>query len=133
MDELELECYQDPFKEGSDSYGMLVSKDGALWEVVPVMDERAEYAEENPDDWETVDEMDGKIGAACKEHGVLWLDTDWKHFEIDLTEFELLGLNATRIEPEVIERPEGVEISRTRLLDHKGYVRINVLFSPTVS
>ena len=126
----DLETYHDPFKEGSDSYGVIVGRSDSIWEVSPLLDERAEYCDENPDDEDAPWTMEDKIVEACRENSVIWLDTDWKHFEIDLTDFQILGLKAEYLEPVILSQPETLKIDEVQLLDDKGYVTINIQFIP---
>ena len=56
------------------------------------------------------------------------MDTDWKHFEIDLSDFEALGLEAERIEPRALQVPDGVELDEIVLLGPESYVTVNVVF-----
>ena len=126
--DLDLESYQDPFKEGSDSYGIIVGKSEDLWEVAPLLDERSEYCDENPEDEDAPWTMEDNIVNACNEHNVIWLDTDWKHFEVDINDFETLGLQVDYLEPSILSLPEGLVIDRVHLGDHKNYTTINILF-----
>lgn len=126
--DLGLESYQDPFKEGSDSFGILVGQSDDLWEVAPLLDERAEYCDENPDDEDAPWTMEDKIYEACQANNVVWLDTDWKHFEVDITDFKTLGLEVEYTEPIVISQPEGLVIDEVKLTDRQKYHTINLLF-----
>jgi hypothetical protein len=125
-----LTTYDDPYKEGSDSYGMLVGPGGAVEEVASLLEARFAFTEENPEDYDENVAHEERIWAACEAHGVIWLDTDWKHFEIDLCDFDQVGLEANRVEPEVLSAPEGVDIDEVVQLGPKSYVTINVVFRP---
>ena len=125
--ELGFETYQDPFKEGSDSYGIIIGDSDGVEAVSALLDERSEYCEENPDDEDAVWTMEEPIVAACNKHKVAWLDTDWKHFEIELDELEVLGLTVTRFEPTVIAHPETLHIKEVWLLGARNYATVNVL------
>lgn len=125
--ELGFESYQDPFKEGSDSYGIIVGSSDGVSVVSALLDERAEYCEENPDDEDAAWTMEDPIVEACNTHNVAWLDTDWKHFEIDIDDLTVLGLTAERIEPTVIDQPDTLHIDEVLLLGDRNYVTINVL------
>ena len=126
--DFDLESYQDPFKEGSDSYGLIVGRSEDLWNVAHLLDERSDYCDENPDDEDASWTMEDNIVNACSAHNVIWLDTDWKHFEIDISDFDTLGLQVDYLEPSILNLPEGLIIDQVQLGDHKNYTTINLLF-----
>ena len=127
--QLDLDTYQDPFKEGSDSFGILVGRSQDVWEVAPLLDERAEYCDEHPDDEDAPWTMEEAIEEACQKHSVIWLDTDWKHFEVDLDDFATLGIEAERVEPVVLAKPEELLLENILLFGQDRYITFNILFS----
>ena len=99
--------------------------------MAPLLDERADYCNEHPDDEDAPWTMEDQIVEACNTHTVIWLDTDWKHFEIDLNDFDLLGLNVDYIEPVILSQPKDLVIDEVHLLDDQNYVTINIQFINT--
>ena len=128
LGDFNLESYHDPFKEGSDSYGLLIGQSENLWEVAPLLDEREEYCNAHPDDEDAPWTMEEPIVEACDQYSVIWLDTDWKHFEVDLNDFDTLGLNVEYIEPVILSQPQDIVIDKIDLLDDRNYVTINLQF-----
>lgn len=127
--DLGLETYQDPFKEGSDSFGILVGQSDDLWMVAPLLDERAEYCDNHPDDEEAIWNMEEPIFKACQERSVIWIDTDWKHLEADLDDFSVLGMTAERVEPVILSGPDELSVEKVMLFGEDQYLTFSVHFS----
>ena len=129
VNDLGLETYQDPFKEGSDSFGIVVGQSDDVSVIAPLLDERAEYCNDHPDDEDAIWSMEEPIFNACQERSVIWLDTDWKHFEVDLDDFSVLGMTAERVEPVILSKPDELNVENIMLFGEDQYLTFSVHFS----
>ena len=62
----------------------LLGKVNDLWEVAPLLDERAEYCDENPDDEDAPWTMEDKIFEACQANNVVCLIPIEAFLEVDI-------------------------------------------------
>ena len=115
---LGLYSFNDPVTEGSDCYGIYFSPDDAVMTTLQYwlsMDVRAKDATE----WEWYETCWKDIaGALATTEAVGYLNTDWKHFEVELDFLEPIGYCMEKLHGAILQNSEKLRFSLPNLSEY---------------